>query len=210
MQEAGGRTQAYSETRTAARAADKPPCLYQARRCPRWPFRGYPRASRMPENARLRRRAGRDHRARRENVSESDALDYVLGYSASNDVSCRDLQLPEVCRFMVGYAKSFDGFAPLGPAITSPALLPDPQNIHYTVKVNGETRQQIHTATMIFSVRRVIAHLSRGTTLRRGTVIMMGTDNGIGWDTNQFLKHGDVVTMEFEGIGKMENRIVFD
>ena len=144
------------------------------------------------------------------NVSESDALDYILGYSASNDVSCRDLQLPEVCRFMVGYAKSFDGFAPLGPAITSTALLPDPQNIHYTVKVNGETRQQIHTATMIFSVRQVIAHLSRGTTLRRGTVIMMGTDNGIGWDTNQFLKHGDVVTMEFEGIGTMSNRVVFD
>jgi transcription initiation factor TFIIH subunit 2 len=144
------------------------------------------------------------------NVSESDALDFVLGYAASNDVSCRDLQLPEVCRYMVGYAKSFDGFAPLGPAITSSALLPDPQNIYYTVKVNGELRQQIHTSTMIFNVRRVIAHLSRGTTLRRGTVIMMGTDNGIGWDTNQFLKDGDIVTMEFEGIGTMANKIVFD
>ena len=167
----------------------------------------HPKCQRMLDNeGELAVIIGRDAK----NVTESEALDYVLGYAASNDVSCRDLQAPDVCGYQVGHAKSFDGFAPIGPAITSTALLPDPQNIRYTVKVNREVRQGISTVDMVYSVRRVISHLSTGTTLRCGTIIMMGTACGIGWDTNRFLIDGDVVTVDVEGIGAISNKMQFD
>lgn len=145
------------------------------------------------------------------NVSEDDALDYVLGYTMGNDVSARDYQIPEICGFQVGYAKSFDMFGPIGPAILAAKNVFDPQKLHYTTRVNGEVRQDVDTADMIWSVRQIIAHLSRATTLRAGTVIMTGTSSGMGWHTNRFLKHQDVVEIELDGLlPALTNRFIFE
>jgi 2-keto-4-pentenoate hydratase/2-oxohepta-3-ene-1,7-dioic acid hydratase in catechol pathway len=143
------------------------------------------------------------------NVSEAEALDYVLGYTIGNDISARNFQMKDASGGQYGYAKSFDFFAPIGPAIWSPRLIPDPQKLHYELRVNGEVRQKTGTDDMIWSARQIIAHLSRGTTLRKGTVIMTGTPAGVGFFQKKFLKDGDVVEVELEGLGKISNRMVF-
>lgn len=146
------------------------------------------------------------------NVKEDEALDYVLGYTVGNDLSARNYQAAEVCGNQFCFAKSFDKFAPIGPSITTTDAIPDPQKINFTTKVNGATRQSSGTHDMIYSVRQIIAHLSQGTTLRRGTVIMTGTPAGVGlfMEPKGFLKDGDLVEIEFEGMGKISNRIVFE
>ncbi|KAF2710997.1 hypothetical protein K504DRAFT_481012 [Pleomassaria siparia CBS 279.74] len=147
------------------------------------------------------------------NVSAADALSYVLGYTVGNDVSARNFQLPaDISGGQFGYAKSFDGFAPIGPAIVSTSVIPDPQKLRYTTKVNGEKRQETGTDDMIWSVKEIIEHLSRGTTLRAGTAIMTGTPSGVGifMEPKGFLKDGDVVTIEVEGIGSLVNKMVFE
>lgn len=150
------------------------------------------------------------------NISEEDALDYVLGYTCGNDVSARDFQLPGASGGQFCYAKSFDGFAPIGPRVVFADAIPDPQEINYTTKVNGRIRQQTSTGDMIWTVRQIIAHLSQGTTLRKGTLIMTGTPSGVGNFTKSesgdvtFLKDGDVVEVEVEGIGAIINRVVFE
>jgi 2-keto-4-pentenoate hydratase/2-oxohepta-3-ene-1,7-dioic acid hydratase in catechol pathway len=144
------------------------------------------------------------------NVSEENALDYVLGYTAGNDVSARNFQLPETSGGQFCYAKSMDGFAPVGPAIFSTKLVPDPQKLKYVVKVNGVEKQSTGTEDMIWSVRQIIAHLSRGTTLRKGTLIMTGTPSGVGYFRKEFLKDGDIVEMEIEGFGRIANKMLFE
>jgi len=147
------------------------------------------------------------------NVTEADALDYVLGYTAGNDVSARNFQIPasssggQFC-----YAKSFDFFAPIGPAVALASAIPDPQKLKYTTKVNGTLRQETGTDDMIWSVKQIIAHLSRGTTLRKGTVIMTGTPSGVGlfMEPKGFLKDGDVVEISIDGIGSLVNKMVFE
>ncbi|KAJ5606574.1 hypothetical protein N7510_009355 [Penicillium lagena] len=141
------------------------------------------------------------------NVSEEDALDYVLGYTAGNDVSARNFQVPEASGGQFCYAKSFDGFAPIGHAIVAARDIPDPQKLQLTTKVNGVVRQKTSTGDMIWSVRQIISHLSRGTTLRRGTLIMTGTPSGVGYFRKEFLKDGDIVEVEIEGVGATKNRI---
>ncbi|KAL0942871.1 fumarylacetoacetate hydrolase family protein [Colletotrichum truncatum] len=144
------------------------------------------------------------------NVSEADAPDYILGYAAGNDVTARNFQIPDASGGQYSYCKSFDGFAPIGPAIWSPAVIPDPHALRYRTMVNGKVVQETETSDMIWSVSQVIAHLSRGTTLRKGTVIMMGTPVGIGYSQGKFLKDGDIVAVEIDGLGKIENKIVFE
>ena len=146
------------------------------------------------------------------NVSAADALDHVLGYTCGNDVSARHFQLPDQSGGQFGYAKSFDKFAPTGPCIASTQVIPDPQKLSYTTTVNGEVRQRTGTADMIWSVAQIIAHLSRGTTLRRGTVIQTGTPSGVGlfMKPSKFLKDGDVVEVAIDGIGTIRNRMVFE
>lgn len=144
------------------------------------------------------------------NVNESDALDHVLGYAIGNDVSARNFQHPNVSGGQFCYAKSFDGFAPLGPAIWSKEVVPDPQGLRFSTYVNGERVQDTGTNDMIWTVRQIISHLSRGTTLRKGTVIMTGTPSGVGIFRGAFLKDGDTVRVEVEGLGAIENRIAFD
>ncbi|CAM1509219.1 Fc.00g029580.m01.CDS01 [Cosmosporella sp. VM-42] len=143
------------------------------------------------------------------NVSEEDALDYVLGYTAGNDVSARHFQLPENSGGQFCYSKSFDGFAPIGHAIVPPSALPGPLDARITTKVNGVIKQDSNVNDMIFNVSKIISHLTRGTTLRQGTVIMTGTPAGVGYFRKEFLQDGDVVEVEIEGIAKVQNKISF-
>lgn len=143
------------------------------------------------------------------NVPEADALDYVLGYSAGNDVSARNFQLPEASGGQFCYAKSFDGFAPIGHAIVAPAAFSEPLALRITTKVNGIVKQDANTDDMIFNVRQIISHLSRGTTLRKGTVIMTGTPSGVGYFRKEFLQDGDEVEIEVHGAAKIRNAVSF-
>ncbi|OCK95621.1 uncharacterized protein K441DRAFT_658329 [Cenococcum geophilum 1.58] len=145
------------------------------------------------------------------NVSAANALSYVLGYTAGNDVSARNFQMPDTSGGQFCYAKSFDKFAPIGLAIVSTSVIPDPQKLKYVTKVNGQKRQETGTEDMIWSVAQIIEHLSRGTTLRAGTAIMTGTPSGVGlfMKPKGFLGGGDVVEVYFEGIGSIINKMVF-
>ena len=138
------------------------------------------------------------------NVSEASALDYVFGYTIMNDVSARDLQFSDGQWVR---AKSLDTFAPMGPAILSADEVADPQALKLKCTVNGQVMQDSSTKEMIFGVRHLIADLSRAFTLQPGDIITTGTPHGVGVFRNPkvFLKDGDTVTCEIEGIGTLEN-----
>lgn len=107
--------------------------------------------------------------------ASEDPLDYVLGYSVGNDISSRYWQNAERSGGQHGYAKSYDNFAPIGPVITSPTAIKDPERLTLKTWVNGELRQDGSTDDLIFDIRSIIRHLSHGMTLKQGTVIMTGT-----------------------------------
>lgn len=114
-------------------------------------------------------------------VPESEALEYVAAYTAGNDISSRKWQrdpafagsVPQWC-----YSKGFDTFAPMGPALVASSLIANPAELHLQTIVDGEVRQDTGLDDLIFSVPRLIAHLSAGTTLQKGSVIMTGTPGG--------------------------------
>lgn len=141
-------------------------------------------------------------------VSEADALSYVLGYTCANDVSARDWQLRLDRQWARG--KSFDTFCPLGPAIVTPDELPDPGALAIGTRVSGETLQSSQTSDLIFSVPQIIAYLSRGMTLLPGTVILTGTPEGVGMGRTppRWLRPGDICEVELEGIGVLRNPVV--
>jgi len=142
------------------------------------------------------------------NVSREDALEYVLGYTCSNDVSARDWQLKkgggQWCR-----GKFFDTFGPLGPCLVTTDEITDPGNLNIRTILNGNVVQDSNTSDMEFDVARIIEFLSGSTTLLPGTVILTGTPPGVGMsqDPPRWLKEGDVVTIEIEGIGKLTNPV---
>lgn len=143
------------------------------------------------------------------NVARDRALDFVLGYTAANDVSARDWQKQwgggQWCR-----GKTFDTFAPLGPCLVTSDELPRPNTLRIGTVVNGERVQDSTTADMIFDVPRLIEFLSGSTTLPAGTVILTGTPAGVGMARTppRWLKAGDVVTVEIEGIGQLTNPVI--
>jgi len=143
------------------------------------------------------------------NVSRENALEHVLGYTCANDVSARDWQKRggggQWCR-----GKSFDTFAPLGPCLVTRDEIPDPQTLRIQTILNGESVQDWNTSDMIFPVAQIIEFLSASTTLPPGTVILTGTPQGVGMARNPplFLREGDVVTIEIEGIGALTNPVV--
>jgi|TARA_B100001971_G_scaffold214470_1_gene252124 2-keto-4-pentenoate hydratase/2-oxohepta-3-ene-1,7-dioic acid hydratase in catechol pathway len=143
------------------------------------------------------------------NATKSNALDYVLGYTCSNDVSARDWQLfkggSQWCR-----GKTFDTFCPLGPVITLKDEIDDPNSLNIKTILNGKTMQDWNTADMIFDVPTLIEFLSGSTTLEPGTIILTGTPHGIGFARNPkvLLKKGDTVTIEIEKIGKLTNPVI--
>ncbi|MFC4055268.1 fumarylacetoacetate hydrolase family protein [Actinomadura syzygii] len=137
-------------------------------------------------------------------VSERDALGHVLGYTCLNDVSARDLQRADGQWVR---AKSLDTFCPMGPWLVTADEVPDPQDLAVRCRVSGELRQDASTADMIFSVRTLIARLSRAFTLRPGDVIATGTPPGVGMASTppRLLRDGDTVEVDIEGIGTLRN-----
>jgi 2-keto-4-pentenoate hydratase/2-oxohepta-3-ene-1,7-dioic acid hydratase in catechol pathway len=140
-------------------------------------------------------------------IARERALEHVFGYTVINDLSARDLQFRHK-QFFLG--KSLDGACPMGPAIVTRDELPDPQRLRLQCRVNGITKQDSSTRHMIHDVARIIAVLSRGMRLEPGDVISTGTPAGVGFARQppEFLKAGDVVECEIEGIGVIRNRIV--
>ncbi|MGB6057341.1 MAG: fumarylacetoacetate hydrolase family protein [Microthrixaceae bacterium] len=137
-------------------------------------------------------------------VPVESALDFVLGYTCCNDVSARDAQFSDGQWLR---AKSFDTFCPLGPWLVTPEDVPDPQNLQIACRVNGETLQDSSTAQMIFSVAQIISYLSQFMTLLPGDVITTGTPAGVGFARTPpiYLRDGDTVEVEIEGIGVLTN-----
>ena len=144
------------------------------------------------------------------NVSEDEALEYVFGYANANDVSARDLQFSEGGQWT--RSKSLDTFGPVGPYIATRDEVPDPQSLSIRCVLNGEVMQDGTTDKMIFSVAEVVSFLSRGMTLEPGDIIMTGTPPGVGMarDPQVFLKAGDEVTIEIEGLGSLTNPVEAD
>lgn len=141
------------------------------------------------------------------NVSESEALEYVFGYTNCNDVSSRDLQFSEGGQWT--RSKSIDTFAPIGPYVSTRDEVPDPRNLWIRCTLNGEVMQDSTTSKMAFSVAELVAFLSTGMTLMPGDIIATGTPAGVGFarDPAVFLKAGDEVTIEIEGLGTLTNPV---
>ncbi|NGM67751.1 fumarylacetoacetate hydrolase family protein [Natronolimnobius sp. AArcel1] len=141
-----------------------------------------------------------------DSVDADNAEDYIAGYTVIDDVSARDAQFDDG-QFFRG--KSYDTFAPMGPALTSPDAV-DPNDLEATLRLNGETKQDSTTAEFIFDVGEVVEFISNVTTLRPGTVISTGTPGGVGIfrDPPELLSPGDTVEAEIEGIGTLENHVV--
>jgi len=145
------------------------------------------------------------------NVRRSQALDFVLGYTCANDVSARDWQIKwggsQWCR-----GKTFDTFAPIGPCLVTPDEITNPNALSIRTLLNGETVQDSNTSDMIFDVPSIIEFLSGSTTLLPGTVILTGTPQGVGMARKPplWLKPGDEVTIEIEGIGRLTNPVLLE
>lgn len=115
------------------------------------------------------------------NVSEAEALNYVAAYTAGNDISSRKWQRdPNLAGGVPqwGFSKGFDTFAPLGPALVSSSVITSPELLHLQTIVDNDIRQDAGLDDLVFSIPRLIAHLSSGTTLQKGSVIMTGTPGG--------------------------------
>jgi len=142
-------------------------------------------------------------------VKESEALNYVLGYTCGNDVSARNAQW---ANSQWSFSKGFDGAAPIGPVLVASSAIKDPHNLDIKGIHNGDVVQDSNTKEMIFNINQCIAFLSQGTTLERGTVIMTGTGPGIGAmrDPKVVLNDGDDMRVWIEGIGTLVNKVYYE
>jgi len=141
-------------------------------------------------------------------VSVAEALDYVIGYTAANDVSARRWQGKRGAGQWVR-GKSFDTFCPLGPVLVTADELQNPQNLRLSCVLNGQVMQDANTSDMIFPVAELISYLSTGATLLPGSVILTGTPSGVGFTRKPpvFLMPGDTVEVTVEGIGTLSNPV---
>ena len=139
-------------------------------------------------------------------VSEADAAGAIFGYCVGNDLSVRDWQW-RTPQWMIG--KSFDTHAPFGPAITTVDEIGDAPKLRIRALVNGETLQDSNTGNLIFPVAAMIAHLSQVMTLEPGDIIFTGTPSGVGAMRKPplWLKPGDIVRVEIEKLGHIENKV---
>lgn len=140
-------------------------------------------------------------------IKAEDALDYVFGYSVFNDASIRDYQRKSA-QWTAG--KNFDGSGPVGPAIvTSDEVPPGAHGLRIQSRINGQSLQDGNTANMIFSVQKTVEILSEFMTLEPGDHIAMGTPAGVGYPRNPplFMKPGDIVEIEIEGLGVLQNPV---
>ncbi|HEY1242675.1 MAG TPA: fumarylacetoacetate hydrolase family protein [Bryobacteraceae bacterium] len=140
-------------------------------------------------------------------IPESAWREHVFGYTITNDVSARDFQ-SATSQWMIG--KSFDTFAPIGPAIVTTDEIPDPHNLSISLDLNGEVMQNSNTSNMIFGVPRLIAHLSSVFTLEPGDIIATGTPAGVGFarTPRRWLRPGDECRIRVQGIGELINPVV--
>jgi 2-keto-4-pentenoate hydratase/2-oxohepta-3-ene-1,7-dioic acid hydratase in catechol pathway len=142
-------------------------------------------------------------------ISKENALDYVFGYCAVNDLSARDLQL-RTQQWLLG--KTCDDFSPLGPYLVTADEVGNPNQLNLKTTVNGEVRQNSNTSDMIFYCDELVSYISQHMTLTPGDIILTGTPEGVvlGLPESQqvYLKPGDVVTVEIEKLGKLTNRFI--
>jgi len=140
------------------------------------------------------------------NIPEASAMQHIFGYTVVNDVSWRDLQRRHGGQWHKG--KSLDGTCPMGPCVVTADSI-DPTNLRVTCRVNGVTKQESNTRHLFFKIPRLIAELSLGMTLEPGDIISTGTPEGVGFARTppEFMKPGDLLETEIEGIGVMRNPI---
>ncbi|WP_457648306.1 fumarylacetoacetate hydrolase family protein [Profundibacter sp.] len=141
-------------------------------------------------------------------VDEGDALDHVAGYCVINDVSERAFQIEMEGQWCKG--KGCDSFGPTGPYLVTADQVPDPQNLHMWLDLNGERMQDGSTATMVYGVAHLVSYLSRFFTLHPGDIITTGTPPGVGMGQKppRFLKDGDVVSLGIDGLGEQRQVVV--
>ncbi len=141
-------------------------------------------------------------------VAEADSMSYIAGFAVMNDVSEREFQAERCGQWVKG--KSHDTFAPLGPYLVTPDEAGDVQNLAMILDLNGARMQTGNTNTMIYGVRFLVAYISQFMTLLPGDVISTGTPPGVGFGKKppMFLKPGDVVELEVEGLGKQRQEVV--
>lgn len=140
-------------------------------------------------------------------IPKDRAHDHIWGYTILNDITARDVQRRHGGQYFKG--KGLDGSCPMGPVVVTRDEMTDPQNVALRTLVNGELRQNGTTAQMIFDIPTLIASLSEGLTLEPGDILATGTPSGVGYamEPPNFLKDGDVVTCEIDGIGRLENPV---
>jgi len=134
-------------------------------------------------------------------VAEEEALEHVLGFTCFNDVSQRNFQRSDASGWYRG--KSLDTFGPIGPRVVPPSLLGDPQNLHLQTRLNGKPVQEASTRQMLWTIPQIISFVSRNFTLEAGDIISTGTPSGVGP-----LAPGDLVEVEIEGIGVLQNPVL--
>ncbi|MYU32356.1 DUF2437 domain-containing protein [Streptomyces sp. SID8358] len=139
-------------------------------------------------------------------VAAEDARSVIAGYLVANDVSVRDWLAKRSPTFTLG--KSFDTHGPIGPWLTTDDEIADPHALRMRLSVNGEVRQDSSTNDMIYDIYEQIAYLSQVMTLMPGDILATGTPAGIGAPIGRFLRTGDVVRAEIEGLGMIENHVV--
>ena len=140
-------------------------------------------------------------------IPEERWREHVFGYTIFNDVSARDFQMA-TSQWMIG--KTFDTFAPIGPAIVTADEIDDPHNLDISLTLSGEVMQSSNTRNLIFKVPRLIAHLSSVFTLEPGDIIATGTPAGVGFARTppRFLRPGDEVIVRVQGIGELVNPVI--
>lgn len=141
-------------------------------------------------------------------IPADDAMNYVFGYTAANDVTARDVQRRHGGQWFKG--KSVDRSSPMGPWIIPADYIPDPQDLQLRCSVNGVEKQNSNTSRMYFPIPRIIEELSLAMTLLPGDIILTGTPEGVGvWrDPPEFLRPGDEVAISISGIGELTNKVV--
>lgn len=141
-------------------------------------------------------------------ISEADAMQHIAGYCVVNDVSERDFQINRSGQWVKG--KSADTFGPMGPYLVTRDEVADPQNLAMALEVNGESRQNGSTSTMVYQVPFLVSYVSRFMSLQAGDVISTGTPPGVGMGMKppNYLKPGDVVTLSIEGLGQQRQEVV--
>jgi 2-keto-4-pentenoate hydratase/2-oxohepta-3-ene-1,7-dioic acid hydratase in catechol pathway len=143
-------------------------------------------------------------------IDDGEAPEYIAGYFVMNDISARDIQFIDK---QYTRAKGFDSFGPCGPWITTTDEILDPCNLRLTTKVNGELRQNSSTNNLVLNINRIISSLSKVMTLEPGDIISTGTPTGTALSISahsKYLKHGDIVEVDIENLGKITNRVVFE